>query len=131
MRELGTYADRSLQALHDGDFLLFSSYFPKNFAMRRKIYGDPVVGERNIQVVSMAESFGLAAKFTGSGGAILCVRNDAAPTAGTFYTEMEEEPLRRAFDKEGFKFVRIAPAPAPQTVAYVGCEKISSEVICS
>ena len=38
--------------------------------------GDAVVGTRNISMVELAGSFGLSAKFTGSGGAILCLRSD-------------------------------------------------------
>ena len=40
------------------------------------VAGDAVVGSRNISMVELAGSFGLSAKFTGSGGAILCLRAD-------------------------------------------------------
>jgi len=35
-----------------------------------------VVGEKNILVTQLAGELGLAAKFTGSGGALLCLRRD-------------------------------------------------------
>ena len=40
------------------------------------VAGDAVVGSRNISMVELAGSFGLSAKFTGSGGAMLCLRAD-------------------------------------------------------
>ncbi len=111
MQELGTYADESLQALLVRDYMHFAACFAKNFSMRRRLYGDAVVGEKNIAVVMIIESHGMAAKFTGSGGAILCVRNDTASTAGTFYAEAQEKLLRTVLQTHGFEFVRILPVP--------------------
>ena len=47
-----------------------------NFSLRRKMYGDAVVGSLNIAMVDLAASLGLSAKFTGSGGALVCIRED-------------------------------------------------------
>ena len=47
-----------------------------NFAMRRKLYGDAVVGAENIAMIDIAKVHGLSAKFTGSGGALVCMRSD-------------------------------------------------------
>jgi hypothetical protein len=47
-----------------------------NFAMRRKLYGDAVVGAENIAMIDIAKEHGLSAKFTGSGGALVCMRSD-------------------------------------------------------
>jgi glucuronokinase len=44
-----------------------------NFDLRRKSYGDRVVGLENIKMIEMIRSLGGAAKFTGSGGAALLV----------------------------------------------------------
>jgi hypothetical protein len=35
-----------------------------------------VVGEKNIMAIELANDLGLAAKFTGSGGALVCLRSD-------------------------------------------------------
>lgn len=43
----------------------------ENFDLRRKLYGDKVVGCDNIKMVELARDLGAAAKFPGSGGAIV------------------------------------------------------------
>ena len=54
----------------------------------------------------------MAAKFTGSGGAILMVRNDDITTCGTFYDNDTEEILQNIFLEKGFVFLRVLPVPA-------------------
>jgi glucuronokinase len=76
----------------------------KNFQMRREIYGDAVVGALNVSIAEMAQSLGLAVKFTGSGGAFVCLRQSGK---GWFNME-EEENLREQFVERGFAFVRIS-----------------------
>ena len=76
MTELGSYADEAMNAIVASDYCKLVLLMNKNFAMRRKLYGDEVVGTKNIKVVELAKSLGFAAKFTGSGGAILCLRSD-------------------------------------------------------
>lgn len=64
----------SVTATKKHPYELLAECMASNFATRRAIYGDDVVGSLNIKVVELATSFGLAAKFTGSGGAIVCLR---------------------------------------------------------
>jgi hypothetical protein len=42
-----------------------------NFDLRRRMFGDGVLGPTNLDMIAAARSVGAAAKFTGSGGAIL------------------------------------------------------------
>lgn len=76
MQTLGGYADQARDCLLSGDIPGLASLMEQNFAMRRALYGDAVVGARNIDMVSVAKTYGLSAKFTGSGGALLCLRLD-------------------------------------------------------
>ncbi len=76
MQELGRYADEAVEALQTSNYLKLCQLIDQNFAMRRRLYTDDVVGHKNIKVVDIARSMGFAAKFTGSGGAILCLRLD-------------------------------------------------------
>mgnify|MGYP003684750483 CR=1 FL=1 len=79
------------------------------------MYTDAVVGERNLQMVELAKAYGFAAKFTGSGGACLCLRRPGAAgiAAGADgrraleLTAADEEKARRAFAALGFVFVRV------------------------
>lgn len=93
-----------------------------NFALRRSIYGDAAVGERNIEMVDTARALGLAAKFTGSGGACICLKRPTADAAAEgaanggvrvavesplLLSEAEEEAARKVFNEKGFTFIRI------------------------
>lgn len=44
-----------------------------NFDLRRRMFGDGVLGPTNLDMIAAARSVGAAAKFTGSGGAILAL----------------------------------------------------------
>eukprot|EP01038_Epipyxis_sp_PR26KG_P005864 gene5864-8088_t len=104
MRELGVYADQAINCLQQHDTIGLAILMEKNFAMRRKLYGDNVVGEKNIAMVQLANKFGFSAKFTGSGGALLCIRKDGLG----WLDADEEEGISKEFKKNGFSFVRIA-----------------------
>merc|ERR1712137_112609 len=45
----------------------------RNFDLRREILGEEVIGQANINMVRIVRSFGMACKFTGSGGALVCL----------------------------------------------------------
>lgn len=76
MRELGTYADQAVLCLKERRFQDLAALMERNFEMRLKLYGADVVGHKNLQMVNLAKELGFAAKFTGSGGALLCLRKD-------------------------------------------------------
>jgi hypothetical protein len=77
MKALGDLSDRALQCLRSKDPKGLAALIEQNFALRRALYTDPVVGAGNIQMVDLATSLGFAAKFTGSGGALLLLCKDA------------------------------------------------------
>lgn len=76
MAELGTYADQAAAALTERRYADLAVLMERNFAMRLKLYGAAVVGAKNLEMVRLAADLGLAAKFTGSGGALVCLRKD-------------------------------------------------------
>lgn len=76
MKALGDLPIHALSCLRDGDIPGLAALVEKNFSIRRELYGDVVVGALNIEMVSLASSFGLSSKFTGSGGALICIRRD-------------------------------------------------------
>lgn len=78
MKDLGNIAKRGADILlGDSDMkskaAVLSKLMNNNFSIRRRLYGDDVVGSNNISMVELAESHGLHSKFTGSGGAIVCM----------------------------------------------------------
>ena len=76
MQALGQLADEARESLERGDAVRLAALVERNFATRRMLYGDAVVGAKNISMVELAARHGLSAKFTGSGGALLCMRKD-------------------------------------------------------
>lgn len=102
MRQFADYAEEAAQALETRDIDRFCALMDANFDLRRRIYGDEVVGEENLEMVQIARGFGLPAKFTGSGGAITGVLRD----------EARLPELQRAFEERGYRFLRVTPAGA-------------------
>ena len=74
MQLLGSLTDSAVECLLSDDREKLAELMDLNFATRRKLYGDSVVGLRNIEAVELAtKQLNLAAKFTGSGGALVCL----------------------------------------------------------
>ncbi len=76
----------------------------RNFDLRRRMFGDRVLGEQNLRMIELARSLGCAAKFTGSGGAALILCRD---------TEQARR-LREEAPKKGFTVVPAVVAPPDQ-----------------
>lgn len=75
-----------------------------NFVTRRSLYGDAVVGVKNIAVAELLKARGLSAKFTGSGGAFICMRSDGG---GWLNSAADEEEVIDDLHKLGFAFERV------------------------
>jgi mevalonate kinase len=103
MIALGQLADRAKECLISGDTSTLGILMNQNFQLRRELYGDDVVGRKNIAVAGLANELGFACKFSGSGGAFVCLSKDGT---GWLSTE-EEQRISAEFKKEGFEFVRI------------------------
>lgn len=78
MQRLGALVDLGVDALKRRDIDAFADLMDENFALRRAMYGDDVVGLLNIQAVELVRSFGFGVKFTGSGGACVCIRRGSS-----------------------------------------------------
>ena len=84
MKILGSYADKAMTCLEYKKYAELGDLMQSNFEMRRELYGDAVVGSKNIRAITVANEHGLAAKFTGSGGALVCLpfQNDQDVISG-------------------------------------------------
>ncbi|KAL7232660.1 hypothetical protein ACSBR2_010634 [Camellia fascicularis] len=58
-------------ALLEKNYTKFADLMNRNFDLRRAMFGDDALGALNIKMVETARSVGAAAKFTGSGGAVV------------------------------------------------------------
>jgi glucuronokinase len=103
MKALGQLADNAKECLITGDMRTLATLMNQNFHLRRELYGDNVVGKKNILVATLANEFGFACKFTGSGGAFVCLRKNGEG----WLPSDEEEKVKQEFQKEGFEFIRI------------------------
>ncbi|QDZ22910.1 glucuronokinase [Chloropicon primus] len=79
----------------------FAEIMRANFKLRRSLFGDQVLGKANLDMVNLAESQGAAAKFTGSGGAIVVY---------CFEGEDQAAALGKRCDESGYTFLKIEVA---------------------
>ena len=84
-----------------------------NFGLRRELYGDATLGAINLRMIELAKELGFAAKFTGSGGAIVLLHTKSNGQLN----EVDEVDVASRFASEDFVFRRIrVKLPEPQSV---------------
>jgi glucuronokinase len=99
MAAFADLAREGKQALEEGDRKRFGVLMNMNFDLRRRVYGDDVIGKRNVQMVEIARGLGAPAKFPGSGGAVI----------GMYEDEEQYRKLKTAYLNQGFKFAEANP----------------------
>lgn len=58
MRQFAGFAEQAKGAIAGGDHAALADLMDANFALRRKVYGDPCVGEANLSMVRIAHKHG-------------------------------------------------------------------------
>lgn len=106
-KRFADYAEQGRSALLNNKYDLLSSLINKNFDLRRKVFGDAVLGKDNIRMIEIARENNCCAKFCGSGGAIFGIVND-----------IEVDILKQKYEKEGFQFEIISPRYGSKTFKY-------------
>jgi len=76
MKQFGRYTDLARVAIAEGDYEALGHLMNRNFDLRRELYGDAALGRHNLEMVEIARTCGLPAKFPGSGGAIVGIYDD-------------------------------------------------------
>lgn len=71
MKQFAQLTEKSVQALKEKDYKLFGYLMTQNFELRRKTYGDQVVGKNNLRMVEIVRKHGGDAKFSGSGVSLI------------------------------------------------------------
>ena len=97
MKVFGALTVQARHALEAGDWPALRKLMDLNFDQRRKLYGDACIGADNLRMVSIARAHGAAAKFSGSGGAIVGFCDDARRLGG----------LRAALEAADFVFTEL------------------------
>ena len=99
MREFGRITDDALAAIHDSDAAALGRAMDANFATRRRLFGDPTLGEANLMMVGIAQRHGVPVKFPGSGGAVIGLCVGAAAMRA----------MRDELERNGAVFCNLAP----------------------
>ena len=99
MQEFGSFAARGKEAIESKDWAQLAELMNANFALRRKLYSDPAIGSLNLEMKRIADAHDCAAKFPGSGGALLGICLDPSKIAD----------LKRDFESNGFVCVEVQP----------------------
>eukprot|EP00747_Dinoflagellata_sp_TGD_P219158 gnl/TRDRNA2_/TRDRNA2_91322_c0_seq1.p1 gnl/TRDRNA2_/TRDRNA2_91322_c0~~gnl/TRDRNA2_/TRDRNA2_91322_c0_seq1.p1 ORF type:complete len:184 (-),score=42.65 gnl/TRDRNA2_/TRDRNA2_91322_c0_seq1:91-606(-) len=94
---------KAREALERKDHAALADLMDDNFNTRRRVYGDPCLGRKNLQMIDICRRHGAAAKFPGSGGAVLGLCRPGANEAAKF------EELREALEAENFVFCPLDP----------------------
>ncbi|KAJ0983940.1 hypothetical protein J5N97_002296 [Dioscorea zingiberensis] len=71
MKEVAEIALDGREALLAQNYTELTKLMNRNFDLRRLMFGDEALGSLNIKMIETARSVGAAAKFTGSGGAVV------------------------------------------------------------
>ena len=97
MEQFAMYAADARHAIESLDHVRLGALFNQNFDLRRKVFGDHVIGPAGLEMVRIARELGCPAKFSGSQGAVvgICASPDVVPR------------LRAAYEALGYAFAEI------------------------
>jgi len=101
MCEFAGFAEAGRAALDAGDFQSFGALMNANFALRRRIFGDGVLGPDNLRMAELAQRYGFPATTCGSGGAIVGIQGD----------EERHTAFTDALTAEGFHVQQVTVGP--------------------
>lgn len=108
MQHFAALTVRARTAMEQRDQKALCDLMDENFDTRRKLYGDACLGENNIRMIRLCRSCGAAAKFPGSGGAVLGLCREGGSL----------EQVRQALEAEGFVLCPLDPVrPGAQEVS--------------
>jgi len=99
MRAFAEFTTDGRRALLERDYTTLADLMDRNFDLRRRIFGDAVIGAHNLEMIGIARDHGAAAKFSGSGGAVV----------GTPRESGSMDAIRTAYADAGYSFVIVEP----------------------
>ncbi|KAJ4779869.1 Glucuronokinase 1 [Rhynchospora pubera] len=103
MNEVAGLAEKGKTVLLEKNYKELVNIMNRNFDLRRQMFGDKALGALNIKMVEVARSVGAAAKFTGSGGAVV-----AFCPGGPSQVSLLESACKEA----GFTLQKISVVPS-------------------
>ncbi|CAJ0854803.1 1957_t:CDS:2 [Entrophospora sp. SA101] len=116
MKELSNITEEAYELLNDKTIssskksLEFSILMTKNFNYRLKIFGENSLGKNTLRMIEIANKYGFAAKFTGSGGCIVGIWKGFKETEDDEKNMLKNiEILKNHLQLEGFIFCWVTP----------------------
>ena len=97
MHTFGEYTSECQDALAQRDYSQVGELMNKNFDLRRKIFGDRIISEKNLEMIEIARGLSCPAKFSGSGGAVV----------GMYQDRGQLRQLAKVYRERGFEFVKV------------------------
>lgn len=99
MKKFAELTDKAKVAIESRDYGSLADLMDQNFDLRRKLYGDDVIGEANLLMVDIARKHNSSAKFPGSGGAVIGMCRDPS----------KKMALMQELQEYGFVFCDVEP----------------------
>ena len=97
MGKFAMLADGAKKVLEQGKFDQLGHLMTANWTKRLELYGEEVIGEDNIKMISIAKANGCPAKLPGSGGSVI----------GLYEDEETYQSLSKAYNKAGYEIVKV------------------------
>jgi glucuronokinase len=97
MERLAKITKQALNHLKKKQIDKLPELFNQNFKLRRKMYGDEVIGKHNLEMIKLPRQIGLCSKFSGSGGAII----------GIYNNEEEFRQLEKLCQDKNFRIIKL------------------------
>lgn len=97
MRTFANYASSFRFVMENRDIERIKELMNQNFDLRRRIFGDIVIGYKNLEMIEIARHYGCAAKFAGSSGAVI----------GIYENLTQLQQLTQAYQDKDYKLIKL------------------------
>ncbi len=97
MRTFANYASSFRFVMENRDIERIKELMNQNFDLRRRIFGDIVIGYKNLEMIEIARRYGCAAKFAGSSGAVI----------GIYENPTQLQQLTQAYQDKDYKLIKL------------------------
>ncbi|XP_011404331.1 PREDICTED: glucuronokinase 1-like [Amphimedon queenslandica] len=114
MKDFAEITDQARDAIETKNTNQLLELMNANFDLRKKLYTEKALGEKNMRMISIGRKYGSSAKFCGSGGAVV----------GLCLDEKKKYEMIQEFQSEGFVVCDLKPYDG----ATKGSDKIEREL---
>nr|CAB3254094.1 transcription factor protein [Phallusia mammillata] len=99
MKQFSDLTTQAWECVEKDDWVSFAKLMDQNFDLRKNIYGEKCLGQRNLEMIEIARKYSSSGKFPGSGGAVVGICHD----------EEKKVMLKKELQSKGFVYCDIVP----------------------